>query len=449
LVASAADLGSAAAVLDSALRELDSLPAATWAGPVDHARAGFGTQLRAIAGYVDAGNRAARVLPTMLGVDGPKRYFIGLQNEAELRGTGGLPGAFAIAVADRGTVTFTHFDSDAALLPPGAGHVIRTGLDFGAGYLAAYGASQPTETIVDSNASPHFPYAAQIWAQMWEKVSGEHVDGALAVDPTVLGYFLAATGPVTLPGAVVVSSDNVVSLTQRDEYAMFSDNQQRKDFLVEVLKAASTKLTSGAASARAITTSIVRASKEQRLLVWSSNVKIQVLLAQTSYAGAIPRTSQPFAALILNNAAAGKLDYYLVRTLTYHRTGCGGIRDVRVTITLANNAPASGLSPYVTDRLDKEPPPDVKPGDNRTLLDYYATAGAQLQSVSLNGTPSTANVQNDLGHPIFRMDVELPRGTTQTIELHLSEPAGAGDPIVWRQPGVTPLAVSYLNQSCG
>jgi hypothetical protein len=33
--------------------------------------------------------------------------------------------------------------------------------------------------------------------------------------------------------------------------------------------------------------------------------------------------------------------------------------------------------------------------------------------------------------------------------LHLREPAGTGDPIIWRQPGVTPMAVTAFSQPCG
>ena len=189
------------------------------------------------------------------------------------------------------------------------------------------------------------------------------------------------------------------------------------------------------------------ASREQRLLVWSSDPKAEAALAQTNYGGAIPQTKRPFAGMVLNNIAAGKLDFYLIRALAYHRSGCGSHRDVLVTITLTNHAPASGLPPYVSDRLDNHAG-SVSPGDNRTLLDYYATAGAQLLSVSLNGKPTTATLEHDLGHPIFRIDVELPRGTTQTIVLHLQEPAGHGPPQVWRQPGVTPLGVTFFGQTC-
>jgi len=59
---------------------------------------------------------------------------------------------------------------------------------------------------------------------------------------------------------------------------------------------------------------------------------------------------------------------------TWRRTGCGSTRQTTVTITLTNNAPASGLSPYVTGRIDSHSYP-VKRGDNRLEVSYLATQG--------------------------------------------------------------------------
>jgi hypothetical protein len=448
LVRALPTLQQAARDIDRASALLASLPRSTWISPVDSGRTKFARDLDTIRGYTDAAARVAEVLPTMLGQTRPQTYFIGLQNEAELRGTGGLPGAFAIATASRGTVKFTRFESDAALEPPGRDHAIPTGLSFGAGYNSAYGPSLPTSTFVDSNVSPHFPYAARIWQAMWKKVSGQQVDGVLALDPTALSYFLAVTGPARLSGGGTISAANVVSLTQRDEYVLFSDNIKRKQFIVSVLKAASRKVISGSANGLSIMQAASRSAAELRLLAWSSDPHVQSVLQQSNFAGAIPQDKRPFAGLIVNNAAAGKLDFYLTRSITYERTGCGPTRDVLVTIKLSNNAPASGLPLYVAGRLDK-PPPSAKPGDNHALVDYYATPGAQLQSVTLNGERSTAAVEHDLGHPIFRFDLELPRATTQTVALHLREPAGVGQPRIWRQPGVAPIAVQIYNQACG
>jgi hypothetical protein len=448
LVAAGPRLSSIAAELRAAVSKIDGLPHDTWLGAVDRPRSTLAAQLKSVSGYVDAAARAAKVLPAMLGNDRPKRYFVGLQNEAEMRGTGGLPGAFAILVADHGTIKFTHFASDAELLPAVPGQRIDTRLNFGADYTSAYQASEPTQLFQNSNVSPHFPYAAQIWARMWQQTSGQHIDGAIALDPTVLSYVLTVTGPVALSGGMPLTAENVVSLTQRDEYTIFADNGQRKAFLVSILEAASNRLTSGAGSATQLTSLLSLASQQQRLQVWSTDPKVQRLIAQTNYAGAIPTTTRPFVGLTLNNSAAGKLDYYLTRSLTYHRSGCGPTRDVLVTIELTNSAPATGLPPYVNTRLDKHAYP-VQPGDNRTLLDYYATAGAQLLSVARNGKPSTASVEHALGHPVYRLDVELPRGATQTIVLHLREPAGNGEPRIWHQPGVTALGVTVQSQSCG
>jgi Protein of unknown function (DUF4012) len=448
LTSAAPDLISAAAVLKHALTEIDNLPHGTWLNIVDHPRENLQAQLNAITGYVDAAARAAKVLPDMLGANGTRRYFIALQNEAEARGTGGLPGAFAIAEATHGTVKLTKFASDTALTPKATHTFIETGLKFGDGYDKAYGASDPTRQYVDSNVSPNFPYAAQIWAAMWEKTAHQHIDGAIALDPTVLSYFLSVTGPVTLPGGQVVEAGDVVQLTQRDEYAIFNDNNARKDFLVSILRASSTKLLSGKGNPARLAQAVSFSASQGRMLVWSANPRTEEILQETHYSGAIPQSSRPLSALILNNSAAGKLDYYVTRTIDYHRSGCGKQRDVIVTVTLTNTAPASGLPLYVTTRLDKDRPAGVKPGDTRVLFDYYATNGAQLQSVTLNGKPSTAGLENDLGHPIFRMDLELPRGTTQTVVLHLTEPQGTGTPLVWRQPAVSPAEIAFYDQAC-
>jgi hypothetical protein len=446
LIAARAQLAEVAKVLDSADEDVDDLPF-SWLPIVNSRRDALAHQMSSIRGYVDAAARAAQVLPAMLGDSGPKRYFIGMQNEAELRGTGGLPGAFTIAVANHGTLRFTRFLSDSAMLPRKTGRRIHTNLDFGKDYDAAYGGSGPTSSYLDSNVSPDFPYAARIWAAMWQKVSGQRVDGVLAVDPTVLGYFLQAVGSTKLPNGRVISAQNVVSLTEKDQYAIFPDNAERKSFVVAVLKAAAKKLTSGSGSAYNILQAASRSSLEQRLVVWARDPAIERVLEDGRYTGSIPRSSRPFAGLVLNNAASGKLDYYLARSLQYVRTGCGSDRDVTATITLKNLAPASGLPAYVTTRVDKAPA-SAKVGDSRVILDFYGTTGGLLQGVTLNDKPTTAIVQQASGHPIFRLDLELPRDTTQTIVLHLKEPAGNGSPVSWRQPGVTPLALEAFSQNC-
>ena len=448
IIAAAPKLKIVATAIDNAESSLASVPSSSWLVPVDNLRTTMATALTTVGGYVDAASRAAQVLPTMLGEDGPKRYFIGLQNEAETRGTGGLPGAFAILVADKGVVTFTHFDSDSAL-EPNTEHLVPTGLDFGAEFDAAWAATDSTQLYVNSNVSPNFPYAAQVWAAMWQKVSGEHVDGALAMDPQVLANLLAAIGPIPASNGGALTAANVVPLTEQQEYSIFSDNAVRKQFLVDVLKAVSTKVIDGAAPANTLVHALSQSASQHRLFVWVRDPTAEQVIEQTNYSGVMPtKADQSFVGLVVNNEAAGKLDYYLHRSITYQSTGCGATRDVYVTITLTNSAPASGLPAYVTTRLDSNRPSNVQPGDNRTLVDYYATTGAELSSVTVNGQPSTSAVLTEFNHPIFRLDMELPHGATSTIVLHLIEPKTTGGVVVWHQPGVYPLDADVDAQTC-
>ena len=452
-----APLGRAAPTLaraDASLsRAIDHLGGGgSWLSALDAGRAKLRSQLRLVQGYVDAANRVARVFPTMLGGDGTRRYFVALQNEAELRGTGGLPGAFAIAAVHDGVVRFERFASDTVLLPARTHQLIDTGVRMSNDFDVLYGNNEPTRSYLTSNLSPDFRDAARIWAAMYQKVSGERVDGVIAIDPNAMSYFLAASGPADVVGFDrTVSAENVVGLTERDAYVLYPDNGERKAFLVAVLKATATKLLSGSGSAIGLLQAATRSSAEQRLLAWYDDPKVERAIQETSYGGTLPApdSRRPFSAVVLNNAAAGKLDFYLQRSIDYARTGCGRRRDVVVTITLSNDAPAGGLPPYVTTRLDTSPPRGVRPGDNRTLLDYFATPGSHLQSVTIDGKQTAAQVLSYGAFPVLRFDLELPRGKTRTLSLHLDEPARPGSPDIWRQPGVTPVGVNVFNQVCG
>jgi hypothetical protein len=130
--------------------------------------------------------------------------------------------------ATHGKLKFTHFENDTTL------DGVTTGLNFGPDFEGRYGVADPTNFYVNSNISPHFPYAAETWAAMWQRKSGERVDGAIAVDPSALSYFLAVTGPAKLADGSSITAANIVAKTQQEAYQRFPDNAQRKAYLLEV-----------------------------------------------------------------------------------------------------------------------------------------------------------------------------------------------------------------------
>lgn len=172
---------------------------------------------------------------------------------------------------------------------------------------------------------------------MWQKNSGEKIDGAVAIDPTAIGYLLEVTGPARLSDGQLISSDNVAALTQKTLYQRYPDTDQRKAYLLDIASDISEKLISAHGSSQLIRAG-QKAASQRRLLVWSADESIESTLRRTDLSGTVEPGSRPFAGFTTTNATGGKLDYYLQRSMTYSRTGCATATTTS-TFRLTNAAP--------------------------------------------------------------------------------------------------------------
>lgn len=418
----------------------------SWLPVVSDGRDAFARQLRQLDGELTGAARAARIVVPMLGRDGPQRYFLGFLNEAESRGGGGLPGAFAIVRVDRGAITFDRFGADDDL------RGVTARVDLGADFDARYSGNDPAGTIQNSNLSPDFSYAARIWAGMWQQKTGERIDGALAVDPTALSYLLRVTGDARLPDGETVSYRNVVALTQQEQYRRFPGltpavSEARKRYLISLGSAISSHLTRGGNPAELIK-AFSRAAAERRLVVWSRTPAVEAELRTAGWAGALGNDEpRPYSGFVVNNAAGNKLDYYLDRAMTYRRTDCGSGGRATATIALTNNAPRTGLPAYVTFRADT-PPPGARPGDNRLLLTYYADRSAQIVSFQVGGRAVPLTVQPEGDTIAVTTTVEIPAGSTVDARVVVAEPRASRPVVILRQPGVRSLRVDESGDRC-
>ncbi|WP_055492259.1 DUF4012 domain-containing protein [Streptomyces sp. TP-A0356] len=431
----APDLVRAARVVSEVQADVHRLPRSTWLSAADRARADLARQLDRLTPVMADASLAARVLPPMLGTQGDRRYFLAFQNIAEARGTGGVPGAFAVLRANRGHLSFERFGNNTEMA------TAKADVDLGEDFTARYEGSAPTRVWANSNMSPHFPYAARIWASYWRDHTGEDVDGVIALDPATLGRLLRVTGPARMADGTELSADNVVDLTERTSYARYDDVTRRKAYFVDAARAAAGRLMAAIDDTRllpGLLMAVHDAQRDGRLKVWSAHTAEQRLLQTRPYSGTLPDAPGPFAGLVVNNAAGSKLDYYLDRSLTWEAEGCsGGERLVTVTVTLTNRAPASGLPGYVTLREDR-PNYRTRPGDNRLLVSYYAGVGAGLTGATLDGRPALLASGVERGHSVFALNLELPAGSSRTLVLHLREPHADRAPTLLQQSLVTP-----------
>ncbi|MGU3584913.1 DUF4012 domain-containing protein [Rhodococcus sp. C26F] len=424
--------------LDEQAQNVDS----TWLGLIDDARVDLQEQVSELSGLLNNTSLAAQIAPAMLGADGPRSYFVGFQTNAEARGTGGLLGGFTVIRANDGAVSVDDVTSNREF------RFDYDPIDLGPDFQRAYGHSRPAQDFRNSNVSPHFPYAGQIWQSMWQQETGERVDGAIATDPVALSYVLDVIGDVTLPGGEKVTADNVVELTESTAYSRFGDDQAaRKRYLETVAKTVVQKLTGSISRPRALLEALGRAAGEGRLAVWSSVPGEQTVLETTPLGHIVPDDPAPYAGVVINNLGGNKLDYYLQREIEYTAGSCeGDTRTSKVTVRLTNDLPPGDYTNYVAGMFDN--PVGAPPGTNLTDVGLLATQGSTLKKVTIDGKATFSYTNEERGHPLFNVQTPIAQGKTIEIVFELEEPGVAGAPRVPIQPLIDTPIVSENVPTC-
>lgn len=410
------------------------------------ARTQLQNQISGVTSIIENTALAARLAPSMMGADGPRTYFMGFQTNAEARGTGGLLGGYGILRFDDGKPSVDtlapNTELDGAVAP----------VDFGFEYDQQYGYNQPFFDFRNSNLSPHFPYAAQIWQGMWLQQTGMTVDGVIAIDPVALSYILGAVGPVTTPDGEVVSRDNVVELTESTAYKRFpTDQPARKRYLQDIANAVVTKMTGTVQSPRQLLDALGKAVSERRIAIWSAVPEEQKLLEEIPLAHVLPDDPAPYAAVVLNNLGGNKLDYYLKTQVEYAADKCqGDTRASTVTVKLTNAVPDEPLPDYVASApgLSPELGLDLPKGTNVVSVRLFATKRSELSSAILNGERVPAIQYTERGHPVYEVQVIITPGQTADIMYQLSEPTVPGVPRSPGQPLVQTVEPKVMVPEC-
>lgn len=397
-----------------------------------NARSELQTQLAKVSNLLDRADLTAKVAPLLMGVDGPRTYFMGFQTNAEARGTGGILGGFGILHFDHGVPSVNALGPNTELTGP------FKPLDLGPEFDQEYGYANPSTDFRNSNLSSHFPYAAQIWRSMWAQQSGTDVDGVIAMDPVALSYVLDATGPLALPDGELITAANVVELTESTAYQRFpTDQRARKNFLQDIATTVVRRMTGAVDSPRRLLDALGKAVSERRISMWSASADEEKLLEQTPLAHTIPDSATPYAAVVINNLAGNKVDYYLRQEVTYEADGCAGeTRSSTVTVKLRSVVPDTPLPEYVAGSLglSRNVPIVLPSGTMLTSVRLIATKGAKLTGAFSNGQQIGVFTGSDRDHPTFEIQVAIPPRQSGELTFRLSEPTVEGVAQVPPQP---------------
>lgn len=422
------------------------------AGPVEELQ----QQMERVAAATSTGATALSLLPPMLGADEPRSYLVLFQNNAELRATGGIPGAFAVVTADDGRIELTGQGSTGDIGP-----FDEPVLPLSEELLALHGEKLGI-FFQDINLTPDFPTVALLAQEMYRRESGVTVDGVIGTDPVALSYLLASTGPVQLPGGEQITADNAVPLLLSEVYTRFSDPVQQDQFFALAAEATFDALAAGQGNPAVSVQALARAADERRLMVWSAQDGEQAQLAGTVLEGRLPdgpTTSDdgsdgsdgsvlsPTVGVFLNDGTAAKLDYYLHQEVEVLDGPCrpDGYRDFRVRLTLTSQVPAEGLSDYVLGGAYLDAPP----GTNRKVVLIYGPHGGGIVGVSVDSERVPLGSYSERGRPVGVVTVDLSPGERRLVEFDVLGTAEApGMPNIETTPGVHTTEISQTDARC-
>jgi hypothetical protein len=399
---------------------------------------------------VDVVARAVDLAPGMLGVDGPRDYLVLFQNNAELRATGGIPGAVALLRVEGGKISLVQ-QASSGDFPRADAPVLPLPVDTQGLYGAITG-----QYIQDVNLTPQFPLSAQLAREMWKRQFGTEVDGVLSIDPVALSYLLTATGPVTLPTGDVLTSDNVVSTLLSTAYSRYSDPTQQDDFFAGAAATVFSSISSGDLDASALLAGLARAGEERRLYLWSAHETEQSRIAETTLAGGLPMSTpdQPRFGVYFNDGTASKMDYYLGTKISIGQAVCrqDGRPSWVVDVTLINNAPAdaaNSLPEYVTGGGQLGTPA----GDISTNVSIYAPSAGVFVAAAEDGAEVGLQTASDSGLSVTQFQKTLSPGQKSTMRVEFLggdavANAGASIPGIESTPTVHETETQSLKINC-
>lgn len=430
---------------------LQSIPAASLppvlAGPL--------AQAQAISPLLAPGLGMAPALPDLLGLQRPHTYLLLLQNNHELRGSGGfITGVGQVTVEEARLATLTFSDSY---------NVDNHTVDHPPAPLPMQ-AFMDTELLFlrDANWSPDFPTSARTARTIYARDQGIQVDGVIAIDLRAVELIVDAVGPLQIDGIDdPVTGENVVELIKElwgnplgvgasvdEDFRKWW--ARRKDFMPAMAQAILDRIQSGRFNYLSLVSAGREALAERAVQVWTADPAVAAQLAQQGWDGGLhPIPGSDFLMLVDSNVGFNKVDAVVSRSVEYWvdwPDGSGEPARAVAAVTYKHPIQKPG---YVCDQTPRY-------GDSydamteRCYFDYvrlYVPENSRLLSVEGVAPNSISSKRGEAKTQVFAGFFVLKPGETQTVVFTYRLPPGIQPEtyqlLVQRQAGSGPLPLRW------
>jgi hypothetical protein len=341
-----------------------------------------------------------------------------MQNNAELRSSGGIIGSIALLHAENGRITL---ESQASTRDFPS---LDTPLPLSESTVALF-EDRPGRYLQNITSIPDFAEAGATIAARWTGRFGGTVDGVIAVDAIVAENLMAVTGDLAF-GPFTATSENVTDILLSEIYAAVPDPAVQDEIFAQAASALFSAALSGG-EPKALIGALATSADEGRIRIWSAHEDEEALLASSALGGTIPTDSADatYVGVLMNDSTGGKMDYYTRASLSTSIGICSGAPTTQVRVTWTNTAPAdaaTSLPSYVT----ADGYYGVPAGTVRTLIAIYGPEGATPSHLDRDGEEEGVQTAMLGDRSVVQHEVSLAPGESTTITVEF-QGNGAGE----------------------
>lgn len=389
----------------------------------------------------DAAN-ASKILPSLLGAEGARNYLVLVQNNAEIRATGGLAGALAVLRAHDGRIELVTQSSGSAL------GMFSPAISVDPNQTTIY-SNRLGKFIGDVNLTPDFPTVAASAKAMWESRHSERIEGVIAIDPVVLAHLLDASGPLevakdpaTTSGLpATLTAGNVVKTLLSDVYTHLEGDSSQDAYFADVSRKIFESVSSGSIPGPKLLDALSKSVSEGRVLVWSAHKPEQEILTQNPLGGSIsgPAASGAAFGVYFNDGTGAKMDFYVRRSVQLAKF-CenDGYSLYKVRVKQTNTAPPNAAT-SLPDTVTGAGLHGVPAGFVQTNVVIYGPAFSQVDITRKDGTqvPFASHLHEN--RPVGTMATRLAPGQSTELEMTFITVVQDSPPNIRVTPTVQPV----------
>ncbi len=352
------------------------------------------------------------ILPEVIGHQKEKTYLLLLQNNTELRPTGGFIGTYGILKIRNGSVTSFVTDNVYNLDEPAKAYNTKIPPLPLQKYI-----KQSQWFLRDVNWDPDFPTTAKSAIQFYKDERGpiRNFDGVIAFTPTLIENLLSVTGPITIDDKEFTTDNLIDTLAYHVELGFKEEGitvHNRKQVIDDVAQQLQEKLFSlSVDNIRELIPVIFGSLDQKQVMFYFEDELVQSVAQEFNWDNSIRQTSWDYVYVVDANLGSLKSDPAINRAISY---------SLKPKEDGLANSTETEMQATVSITYEHTADFDWKTTRYRTYTRLYVPLGSKF--VSAIGNEEELAIADEHNKTVFGTFISIEPGETETLSFTYTLP---------------------------